>query len=541
MTQATGADVTRAGSADARVEPSGLPSRAVRVTLFEDRAEVVRTARAVVTAGAAWVAIAGVSPFVDDRSVQARAVGEAARVLSARVLWRAHREAALGREAIDALEAEARRAQKLAETAGRALERAERAEARATELVKKWAAAVSVVPRGASKPAILEAWRSSLEAIDRDVRAAWSAAAEARSAELRAHDEVDRAEARLREGSIEKPRYEALIEVQVEAEAQGEVELEITYRVPCALWRPEHLARLVSTGDDGASCAIEIVTWATAWQRTGELWEDVLVRFSTARPARSATPPLVEDDVLVARKKTDQERRNVRVEARDQAIVLAGLDRGARSLEEMPGVEDGGEPLTFEPAGPVSLVSNGRPLRVEVARRSLTAKLERVLFPELAVAAHLRATATLSQGGPLLAGPVRVARGQSLVGRSKLGYVGGGEPFELGFGADDGVRVRRTQDEERDTAAVLGTQKLRRTVKVYLSNLSGDVRRVLVTERIPVSEIDDVDVTLLDAPGWSFDTKDGFARMETILAPRSTQVLKLVYEIRASSKVVMPF
>src|SRR5207253_2460232 len=139
------------------------------------------------------------------------------------------------------------------------------------------------------------------------------------------------------------------------------------------------------------------------------------VRFSTARPARAATPPSVADDVIYSRRKTDDERRNINVEARDQAIAVAGLGRGARAVDEMPGVDDGGEPLAFEPAARVSLASDGRPFRVEIARATVRADVARVLFPERAPVAHLRATATLAKGAsPLLAGPVRVARGAGL-------------------------------------------------------------------------------------------------------------------------------
>src|SRR6185369_1930256 len=113
---------------------------------------------------------------------------------------------------------------------------------------------------------------------------------------------------------------------------------------------------------------------------------------------------------------------------------------------------------------------------VEVARASVEAKIERVVFPEAAPVAHLRATATLAQAGPLLAGPLRVARGKSLVGLGRIGFVGRGEPFEIGLGADDGVRVRRSRTEERETVAVLGTQKIRRKVEVFLANLSDEPR-----------------------------------------------------------------
>jgi len=103
--------------ADGEAGPAPCPSRVTRVTLFEDRAEVTRRATAPATPQASWVAIAGVSPYVDERSVQARASGSGARVLAARVRLRAHRERALGRAEIEALEAAARRAEQDAASA----------------------------------------------------------------------------------------------------------------------------------------------------------------------------------------------------------------------------------------------------------------------------------------------------------------------------------------------------------------------------------------------------------------------------------------
>ena len=93
-------------------------SRAVSVTFFEDRAEVVRQAAVMLLRGSQWIALAGVSPFVDERTVAARVAMGSATVNAARVRWRAHAEAALGREDVERLQAEekgaraARRARK---------------------------------------------------------------------------------------------------------------------------------------------------------------------------------------------------------------------------------------------------------------------------------------------------------------------------------------------------------------------------------------------------------------------------------------------
>ena len=528
---------------------AATPSRAVRVMLFEDRAEVTRVAHVSLAAGSAWIAIGGVSPFIDERSVQARsrsadgdgAAVQGVRVVSARVRWRAHMEKALGREQIEAVEAKARDAERTLAGARHALDRAERAEARATALRAAWIAGVSAVPRRAREAEVLASWRDSLRAIEATTTEALTQGAAAREARARAQDTLDVAVSVLATGTMERPRHEAVIEVEIHAQEAREAAIEVTYRVPCALWRPEHVVRLAApTPAQSKEAPLEILTVATAWQLTGEAWDDVEVRFSTARPARVASPPLLSDDVLHARRKTDEERRRVEVSLREQAVQVAGLDRGTRAVDEMPGVDDGGEPMLLSPKEKVTIASDGRPFRVEVHRTTVPAKIERVLFPEVAEVAHLRATATLAKGGPLLAGPVRVARGPSLVGRAKIDFVGKGEPFEIGLGADDGVRVRRETTEERDTTALIGTQRIKRRVQVFLSNLSNEPKTVLVTERVPVSEIDEVAITLTDAGGFVLEGRDGFLRREVDLGPHETAELSLGYEIKAAAKVVLP-
>ncbi len=518
------------------------PSRARRVLLFEDRAEVVRGATVPLAAGTRWIALDGVSPLVDDRSVQARTAAPGVQVLAARVVRRVHQVAALGREEIEALEREEQEARARAEAAWQTVERTERSLARMGQMEARWARAIGTVPRHVSAPSATESWRQAWDTLQDECAGILARAAKARAEAERADEDRERAAQRLAQGLVRRPRWEAVIEIQLATPAAVDADVEAIYRVPCALWRPEHLARLTVEGADARQGAVEIVTYATAWQRTGETWQDVEARFSTARPARAATPPPVEDDLLRLRKKTEEEKREVVVQAHEQAVQLAGIDRGTRQVDEMPGVDDGGAPLEFTArAGRVTLPSDGRPFRVEVARSRGMATVERVLFPERAPVAHLRATLTHAGAAPLLAGPVRLARGAGLVGRSRLDFVGVGEPFELGFGPEDGVRVRRKSYDERDTTMLVGTQKLRRTVEVHLSNLSDARREILVTERIPVSEIEDVKVTVADAPGWKHDARNGILRLEVALAPHETRTLKLAWELKAGAKVKLPF
>ncbi len=525
---------------DQPTKDTAIASRAERVTLFEDRAEVTRRATFTAKKGARWEAFAGVSLLVDDGSVQAKVVSGKARVLAVRVLRRAHLAHVLGREEIEALEKASKDAETRVKQAGQTIERAQRVLQQHFQLADQWVKAVALGPKKASEPAVLATYRDAWRSIDEAARGAVTEVADARAESLVAEDERKQAEMRLAQGRVERPRYDAVIEVELDTKEDCDVDLELSYRVPCALWRPEHLARLSTETQEAPSGSVEIVTYATAWQITGEVWSNVELRFSTARPARAASAPVLSDDVLSTRRKSDEERRQVVVAVREQSIQLAGLDRGERAVEEMPGVDDGGEPQLFVGKERIDLPSTGRPFRVEIGRVKVKADLGRVVLAARSSAAHLRATATLEGAGPLLAGPVRLARGSSMVGHARLDFVGKGEPFELGFGPDGAIRVRRADDEERETQAITGTQKIKRKVKIFLSNLSNEPKKMLVTERIPVSEIDDVQIELLDAGGFTLDAKDGFLKANVEIGPNATKTMAYVFEVKAASRVVLP-
>lgn len=507
-------------------------TRPTRVTLFEDRAEVVREAQVALPEGRSWVSLSGVTPFVDDRSLQAKLLTPGARILTARVRRSLVYDDSVGREALRAQEEELRQKVRHQELEARALEREQLLLTRLGESLEQWASEL----KGHFEASQEATWSESYQGLCTEASATIERINALEASLIKAQEEVALAQSKLAESARREPRYEAFLEVEVESASAQQATLEVTYRTPCALWRPEHMARLYMEPNETRRGEVEIVTFATAWQLTGERWEGVPLSFSTARPARQASPPLIQEDLLVLRKKTEEERRNIYVEVREQAIASTGAERGARVLDEMPGVDDGGAPLHFTPVGKATLVSDGRPFRVEVARVRLPCAVTRVAFPERMSAAHIKANATLSDSLPLLAGPARLARGPGIVGRSRLSYVAPGEPFELGFGVDDGVRIRRTQSEQRDIVPVLGTQKVKQTVEVFLSNLSGETREVEVTERVPVSEIEEVEISLLEEGGFRVD-KDGFARQVLRLPANETKQLRLSYEVRAPSKV----
>ena len=204
--------------------------------------------------------------------------------------------------------------------------------ARGEELLEGWEGAVARVPRDAQESVV--AARQAHVQLDQAQSKAMEGWAQRKLELRRVRLQVEQLALKVAQARTLVPRFEAVIEAQLEVVEAHQADLEISYRVPCALWRPEHLARLEQA--DGRAQVV-LRTWATVWQATGEAWTNVACRFSTARPARAASAPVIADDVLTSRRKSADERRTVVIEARDETmpwlawIAARGMSRRCRA------------------------------------------------------------------------------------------------------------------------------------------------------------------------------------------------------------------
>jgi hypothetical protein len=126
-----------------------LATRPLRVTFFEDRAEVVRTARAQLPAGTVTISLQGVTPLVDDQSVQPVITGPA-KLLSSQVTRKTYEAPAGSDSELRDSESDQKRAQSRRALGERSLEVAQVHEGRTAALLLAWIVALGRVPRGAT-------------------------------------------------------------------------------------------------------------------------------------------------------------------------------------------------------------------------------------------------------------------------------------------------------------------------------------------------------------------------------------------------------
>jgi uncharacterized protein (TIGR02231 family) len=233
------------------------------------------------------------------------------------------------------------------------------------------------------------------------------------------------------------------------------------------------------------------------------------------------------------------EEKRVQIEAREVAIQSTSVGGKSRDVNELPGVEDGGQPARFS-IKQLTLASDGKPVFLNLQQQRFPAKLEICAWPEKSTAAQLRASLTAAST-PILPGPVYAIRQngatEAYMGVSRVGFIAPGQPFELGFGVEDGIRIRRTTEEKTETTPVIGSKKRTTIINLFISNLSDQLCSLKLIERIPVSEISDVRITLQE--GGEADS-DGLLKIPVSVGPGETVEKTLKYVLEASSRVVLP-
>ncbi len=514
------------------------PAPIDRVTVFEDRARILRRAELELDPGRHRLVIPEVSPTLADKSLSIRLSGGAAKITDARaqrrkVVLEEHQPEAL-RELVMRLEA-AR------------LDRTEKSGER-----DRVAAALSQSEQ--ARRLMLAEWAEDVawgQGFGEDAEERLEAIAERR---LQLSDRLGLVEQDIegldqRLGDLERrietarsPRAElrADIAVELQTESAGLIELIVEYTVPGACWRPEHRAELLGESEQGER-RVAFSSQACVWQNTGENWENVELRFSTERPSLGTEPPRLATDRLSTRDRNPW----IMVEAREQEIHDAGLGMAEGKPKEpkasgLPGIDDGGEALELTAQQRASVPSDGLPYRAMLHHFESIAKLEYVCIPELAPSVMLKSTLVNTASRPILAGPVHLVRQSGLQGRTRVDFVAAGERFELGWGPLSEVSVVRDKSSLAvDAATLISWHTETVQVRVRLSNLMPTPLRIGLVERIPVSELEKLVIELDHdrTRPHALPDDDGFIHWSLDLAPLERAEVKLVYTVKKHSDV----
>jgi uncharacterized protein (TIGR02231 family) len=460
------------------------------VTVFRDGARVVRRGPVSVPAGLLPVVIGNLPAAVDPASVRVAARGQELALLNVEVhrrygtdplrdeTARLRAEVEGGHDEVQALDDEDAAEQARLSFFGQVSEASAAALARALSFGR---ADHDDLSRMAG---LLSADTASTLQRRRDIRARRRAA----------QRELAAAEQRLADAeqfhrSVEFVEVSAILE----ATAVTQAEVELSYHVSGASWRP--LYDLNLTGERLAVTYLAEIT-----QQTGEDWPAVELVLSTTRRGRHQRLPelhpwYIGPPAAVPRPMAPAGLRMRSPRAADDAApALLAAGAGAQAgggPEAAPLVAEPGEAgagLVYRVARSLAVPADGGPHKTTVARFELDATLDHLVVPVLAAEAYLRATVTNDTSLLLLPGPARVFHDQRFTGETTLETVAAGEEFELQLGVDDQIRVERQLRRHSTSKAVIGgTRTIDIGYEITVHNHRPTTARLRVHDHIPVS------------------------------------------------------
>ncbi len=319
-----------------------------------------------------------------------------------------------------------------------------------------------------------------------------------------ARRELEAAEARLVTAEKGAGHGVAFTEVSatLEAGAATRAEVEFSYHVPGASWRP-----LYDLALEGGTLAVSYLAEVT--QQTGEDWPAVELVLSTTRRGRHQRLPEL-DPWYIGRAQPVPPLPPVRMTARSAALPPGAAVAMAASApsalppaqvpEAVPVAAEPGESgagVAYRVQRPLAVPADGGPHKTVVARFALDAALDHLAVPAMAPEAYLRASVTNTSPLLLLPGPARVFHGTRFVGETALETVAAGEEFELQLGVDDQIRVERQLRRRSTSKAVIGgARTIDLVYEITLENHRAGQTRVSVHDHVPVSTDGDIKVRL---------------------------------------------
>ncbi|MEL6343578.1 MAG: mucoidy inhibitor MuiA family protein [Myxococcota bacterium] len=501
------------------------------VTLFEDRAIVTRRGRMTLDAGRQRLVVSSVAPVLQDVSVRAELAEGHGAVTDARVQRALRARYAQHPEVVQATDKEI---DNLRRARARSADDQQRAALRYTNVCRMLGQGATELPQDVAWGLVDGSdWKKTFETLFEKSRGLLRDAVNANIEQQKIAADLVNAIRRRQRLSRQSHGVAAWIELDIHLTVGGDVEIIIEYTTPNAMWRPSHAARL-----DTAAKTLTFTSSAAIWQRTGEDWSGVQIVCSTARSSLGTEPPLLNDDLLTAQRKSEE----VNFAAREVAVQTTGPAGNAPAAPKvaLPGVDDGGEVRNLTGAHRTDVPSDGDVVFVPLFSFESPATVQHVLMAEVDPKVFLKSTQQNTAAVPILAGPVELLRDSGAVGTSEVLFVAPNATFELGFGPQDELRIARdVYRKETEPTRLDKWTHHDQTIELYLSNLGAEGRTIQITERVPVSEVEEIRIHLDDTQsttGYVLD-EQGFCTWQFDLPGDEHRKLRLKWRLSVAPDI----
>ena len=325
------------------------------------------------------------------------------------------------------------------------------------------------------------------------------------------------------------------VQVAIEAERKMQFSMDLSYIVSHAGWEPTYDVRLAANGKEA-----ELVYRALVRQKSGEDWPGVKLALSTAKPEVGGAPPelvpwhisFYEPPRPLAMAYPAAKSREMVLGARPMAEPAPAptADQMEAALPETALVEEGLTSVVFNISTPVDILADGTQSGSVIAVEKVPVTAEFVTVPKLSPQVYLKSEVTNNTPYPLLAGQANIFNDVVFTGKTYLKTARSGEKFDLYFGSEDQIKVKRELAKVSKKAGLLGSNSVSYRITVELENFKKSAVTVSLLDQLPLPGNAEIKVKLEDAAPKPDETRqDGTLVWKVNLAAGEKK--KVTYDI----------
>lgn len=358
--------------------------------------------------------------------------------------------------------------------------------------------------------------------------------------------------ASLKETKSPSPQESFNLTVGIDCDGAGEFELEVSYVVNHASWKPLYDIRV-----DSKRKSVNLGYLAQITQNTGEDWTNVNLTLSTAKPGSGTLPPKFKPwyiDIEQTQLNTRRARKFAAapMAAKSRSFEFEEDDNFSGEIKQLENriieaevttaeVSREGNVVTFNLDSNGNIPSDGAPHKTTIFQDDYSCNFSYTAIPRLVSFAYLQAKVkNNSNGATLLTGKANIFRDNIFVGTSELENTVPGEEFKLNLGIDEGIKIKRDLVErEVDKRFIGNLRKITYAYRLQINNLLDTEAKLELIEQLPVSRNEQIKIRLNRTNPQIQLGEMGILQWNFILAPQEEQEIYYQFTVEHSPQLTV--
>ncbi|MEO5615110.1 MAG: DUF4139 domain-containing protein [Cypionkella sp.] len=290
----------------------------------------------------------------------------------------------------------------------------------------------------------------------------------------------------------------AALSVAVEATVAGTQHLTVTTFVGEAYWAPVYDISL-----DRKAGKLDVARGVLVSQASGEDWAGVDLTLSTARPSSKSEPYPLYPDLRRAVEPTPEQTEDFGAGGLVEPVMEPSVVKSSALTVATMSYQ--GDTVVYHYPTAVDVATGVENLRLELDRLQFSATVVALAVPRQDGEAYMMAKFTNDSTETLLPGTAFLHRDGMLVGATDLQAVVPQAEDEIGFGAIEGIRLKREMPlrAEGDRGILSSSTQVEEKAVLQVENLTGESWPMRLLDQVPYSEQEELEISYSADPAPS--------------------------------------